>query len=114
MPRSLFPYRLNTTYAVSDLTLMSTGQRYKARYSTKLPSGDFLGITVWPGKSDPNAEVITVQIRHPTGDTWETTGRIAIYRTADGRYYLLPERQSTPAPAKLEPVELGASSEGYE
>jgi len=97
-----------------SLTLMSAGQRYKARFSTKLPNGDFLGITVWPGKSDPNAEVVTVQIRHPTGDNWETTGRIAIYRTSDGRYSLLPERQSTATLAKPEPVELSASSEGYE
>src|SRR6266705_1208858 len=99
---------------MSSLTLMSAGQRYKARFSTKLPSGDFLGITVWPGKSDPNAEVVTVQIRHPTGDNWETTGRIAIYRTSDGRYSLLPERQSTAMLAKPEPVELSANSEGYE
>ena len=42
----------------------------KARFSTKLPDGDFLGITIWPGKTDPTAEVVTVQIRHPTGDDW--------------------------------------------
>ena len=93
---------------------MSAGQRYKARFSTKLPNGDFLGITVWPGKSDPNAEVVTVQIRHPTGDNWETTGRIAIYRTSDGRYSLLPERQGAATLAKPEPIELSANSEGYE
>lgn len=93
---------------------MSAGQRYKARFSTKLPNGDFLGITVWPGKSDPNAEVVTVQIMHPTGDTWETIGRIAIYRTFDGRYSLLPERQTTATTPKAEPVELGASGESYE
>src|SRR5262245_33896783 len=93
---------------------MSSGQKYKARFSTKLPSGDFLGVTVWPGKSDTNAEVITVQIRHPTGDTWETTGRIAIYRSSDGRYSLLPERQGPVSPSKVEAIELGATGEGYE
>ena len=93
---------------------MSTVQKYKARFNTRLPNGDFLGVTIWPGKSDPNAEVVTVQIRHQAGEGWETTGRIAIYRTPDGRYSLLPERQTTTAPARAEPVEVGASGEGYE
>ncbi len=37
---------------------MSEKQTPKARFSTKLPSGDFLGVTIWQGKSDPNAEVV--------------------------------------------------------
>jgi len=53
--------------------MMAEKQTPKARFSTKLPNGDFLGITIWPGKTEPSAEVVTVQIRHPTGDTWETT-----------------------------------------
>ena len=65
----------------------------KARFSTKLPNGDFLGITVWAGKADPNAEIVSVQIRHPTGSDWETTARIALYRTSDGTYSLLPEKK---------------------
>lgn len=93
---------------------MSQTQRYKARYSTKLPSGDFLGVTVWPGKTDPSAEVVTIQVRRQTGEGWETVGRIAIYRTPDGRYSLLPERQAPSPPAKAEPVEVGASGESYE
>jgi len=60
---------------------------------TRLPNGDFLTLTVWSGKSDPTAEVITVQIRHLSGDRWETVGRLAAYRTADGRYSQLPERR---------------------
>ena len=71
----------------------------KARFSTKLPNGDFLGITVWPGKTDPSAEVVSVQIRHPTGADWETTARIALYRTSDGRYTLLPEKKQEPTTA---------------
>jgi len=75
------------------------GQKFKARFSTRLPNGDFLGITVWPGKSDPNAEVLTVQVRHQTGQDWETVGKLAVYRTSDGRFSLLPERtQATSAP----------------
>lgn len=93
---------------------MSERQRYKARFSTKLPNGDFLGLTIWPGKSDPTAEVLTIQVRRQTGEGWETVGRIAIYRTADGRYSLLPERPATPSPSKAEPIEVGQSGEVYE
>jgi len=89
-------------------------QKYKARFSTRLPSGDFLGVTVWPGKSDPAGEVVTVQVRRQTGDDWETVGRIAIYRTADGRYRLLPERVPVAGTPKAEPIEIGQPGEGYE
>ncbi len=93
---------------------MSAEQKYKARFNTRLPNVDFLGVTVWPGKSEPNAEVITVQIRHQAGDTWETISRIAIYRTSDGRFLLLPERQPIATPSRAEAVEVVASGEGYE
>lgn len=72
---------------------MSVRSRPKASMRTRLPNGDFLTLAVWPGKSDPTAEVITVQIRHLSGDRWETVGRLAAYRTADGRYSQLPERR---------------------
>ncbi len=65
----------------------------KARFSNRLANGDFLTLTVWPGKKDPTAEVLTIQIRHLTGDSWETIGRLAVYRTSDGGYSQLPERQ---------------------
>jgi hypothetical protein len=89
--------------------MMAEKQTPKARFSTKLPNGDFLGITVWPGKSEPSAEVVSVQIRHQTGDTWETTARIALYRTPDGKYSLLPERPVTKASDKAEAVSVAAS-----
>jgi len=69
----------------------------KARFTVRLPNGDFLGLTIWQGKTDPNAEVITAQIRRVTGDTWETVGRLAVYRSADGIYSQLPERRMTPS-----------------
>jgi hypothetical protein len=77
---------------------MSTTSQPKASMRTKLPNGDFLSLTVWAGKTDPTAEVITVQIRHPEGDQWETIGRMAAYRTSDGKYSQLPERPATPKP----------------
>jgi hypothetical protein len=89
--------------------MMAEKQSPKARFSTKLPNGDFLGITIWAGKSDPAAEVVTVQIRHPTGDGWETTARIALYRTPDGKYSLLPERPVTKPSEKPEPIPVDAS-----
>jgi len=50
---------------------MSGTSQPKASMRTKLPNGDFLTLTVWAGKTDPNAEVITVQIRHLQGDQWK-------------------------------------------
>jgi len=76
---------------------VSERQQPKARFSTRLPSGDFLSFAVWPGKSDPSAEVLTVQVRHFEGDVWETVARLAVYRTSDGKYTLLPERGRTQA-----------------
>lgn len=93
---------------------MSERQKFKARFSTRLPNGDFLGITIWPGKSDPTAEVVTVQVRRQTGEGWETIGRIALYRTADGRFSLLPERPPMAGPPKAEPIEVSQSGETYE
>jgi hypothetical protein len=91
--------------------MMAEKQTPKARFSTKLPNGDFLGITIWPGKTEPSAEVVTVQIRHPTGDNWETTARIALYRTQDGKYSLLPEKPVTKSSEKTEAVTVGATGE---
>jgi hypothetical protein len=72
---------------------VSVRSQPKASFRARLPNGDFLNLTVWGGKSDPTAEVITVQIRHRSGDLWETIGKLAAYRTADGSYSQLPERQ---------------------
>ena len=72
--------------------LSSTSQP-KARYYTRLNERDYLGITVWPGKTDPEAEVIVVQLRRRNGDNWETVGRLAVYRTPNGTYSKLPERK---------------------
>jgi hypothetical protein len=94
--------------------MMAERQKYKARFTSKLASGDFLGITVWPGKSDPNAEVLTIQIRHQGNTGWETVHRVAIYRTPDGRYSLLPERTPTSQPAKTEAVGGDEATESFE
>jgi hypothetical protein len=74
------------------MKLNSTSQP-KARFYTRLSEQDYLGISVWPGKTDPTAEVIVVQLRRRDGDDWETVGRLAVYRTSDGAYSQLPERR---------------------
>jgi len=77
-----------------------------------MPNGDYLSLTVWPGKSDPTAEVLTVQVRHQSSQGWETTTRLAAYRTADGKYSQLPERPPlTAGEAKPEPIDLTAPGE---
>lgn len=65
----------------------------KARFYTRVNEQDFLGLTVWRGKTDPSAEVIVVQIRRRNEDDWETVGRLAVYRSPEGTYSKLPERQ---------------------
>ncbi|MDH5795238.1 MAG: hypothetical protein OEZ24_03930 [Candidatus Bathyarchaeota archaeon] len=73
-----------------DLSLKS---QPKARFSTRLDEQDFLNLAVWPGRTDPTAEIIVVQLRRRTGDDWETTARLAVYRSSDGTYSKLPERR---------------------
>ena len=72
---------------------MSPPSQPKGRFYTRLNDQDFLGLTIWPGRTDPSAEVIVVQLRRREGDNWETIGRLAVYRTSDGNYSKLPERQ---------------------
>ena len=79
------------------MSSMSDRPQPKVSFRDRLVNGDFLTLTVWAGKSDPKAEVITVQIRHLSGDVWETIGRLAAYRTADGNYSQLPERRNRTA-----------------
>ncbi|RJS86641.1 hypothetical protein CW704_05130 [Candidatus Bathyarchaeota archaeon] len=64
-----------------------------ARFYTRLNDRDFLGITIWQGKTDPTAEIIVAQVRRRKDDDWETIGRLALYRTRDGTYSKLPDRR---------------------
>ena len=73
---------------------MSEKTRPKFSVSKKLGGGEFLNLAVWPGKSDPEAEVLSVQLRRFDGD-WKTLARVALYRTKDGTYSELPERTPT-------------------
>ena len=73
--------------------IMTPPSQPKARFTTRISEKDYLNIAVWPGKSDPSAEVITFQLRRNEGENWETVGRLAVYRASDGSYVKLPERQ---------------------
>ena len=67
-------------------------RRPKASFSAKLPNDDYLNVSVWPGRTDPAADQLTIQVRHLSGERWETIARIALYRTREGEYRQLPER----------------------
>lgn len=70
---------------------MSEKSRPKYSFSKKLEGGEFLNVAVWPGKSNPEDEVVSVQLRKFEG-SWKTIARLALYRTKDGAYSELPER----------------------
>jgi len=72
---------------------MSSTSKPKGRFYTRLNEQDYLGITIWRGKTDPEAEVIVVQLRRRDGEKWETVGRLAVYRSPNGEYSKLPERR---------------------
>jgi hypothetical protein len=68
--------------------------RPKGSYFSRLPNGDILNISIWSGKSDPKAEIITAEVRRYSSDSkWETIGRLAIYRSPLGSYSQLPEKK---------------------
>ena len=75
---------------------MSEKARPKFSFSRKLGGGEFLNVAVWPGRSNPEDEVVSVQLRRFDGE-WKTRARVALYRTRDGTYSELPERTSAQA-----------------
>jgi hypothetical protein len=70
----------------------------KARFSTRLSTGEFLNVSVWQGKSDPRSEVIRVEIRKLDKDNWQSVARLAVYRSSDGNYSQLPDRKKPDTP----------------
>ena len=88
------PKRLSDVLHKENLVFsLSSSSQPKARFYTRVNENDFLGMTVWQGKTDPTAEVLVVQIRHRDGDDWKTVGRMAVYRSSSGVYSKLPERK---------------------
>ena len=72
---------------------MTSRARPKASFHKRMADGNYLGIAVWPGKTEPEAEVIAIQVRTFYDGKWETLERMAIYRDHKGAYFELPERR---------------------
>jgi hypothetical protein len=65
--------------------------RPKYNFSKKIDEGEFLNVAIWHGRSNPEDEVVSVQLRKFDGN-WNTVARLALYRKNDGIYSELPER----------------------
>ncbi len=57
-------------------SLVSGKSRPKYSFSRKLGGGEFLNVAVWPGRLNPEDEVVNVQLRKFEGD-WKTLARVA-------------------------------------
>ncbi|HYC11647.1 MAG TPA: hypothetical protein VEC02_03195 [Nitrososphaerales archaeon] len=75
---------------------MSEKSRPRYSFSRKLGEGEFLNFAVWSGKSNPEDEVVSVQLRKFDGG-WKTLARLGLYRTKAGVYSELPERVTAQA-----------------
>ena len=67
--------------------------RPKESFRIRLDDGRTLSIAVFPTKKDPTAEVISVQLADYKDEKWETLGKIAVYRSPEGNYSKLPDRE---------------------
>ena len=69
--------------------------RPKQSFRITLPDGKNLSVAVFATRNNPEAEVISVQISHLEADNWVIDGRLAVYRSPEGVYSQLPEREKT-------------------
>ena len=72
----------------------------KASFRRRLSEEEFLNVSIFPTKKDPTAEVISVQISHApreAGGDWENVAKIALYRSPEGNYSELPDREKPPS-----------------
>ena len=67
--------------------------RPKYSFRIPLPDGSNLSLAVFATRNDPAAEVISVQITRLIDDNWVTDARLAVYRSPEGSYSQLPERE---------------------
>ncbi len=70
---------------------MSERNRPKYSFSKKIDESEFLNVAVWPRKSNPEDDVVSIQLRK-FDESWETLGRLALYRTKEGAYSELPDK----------------------
>ena len=67
--------------------------RPKQSFRITLPDGSNLSLAVFATKNDPAAEVISVQITRIVDDNWVTDAKLAVYRSPEGNYSQLPDRE---------------------
>jgi hypothetical protein len=67
--------------------------RPRESFRIALPNGSNLSVSIFPTKNDPKAEVISIQIRRLIEDKWVTDARLALYRSPEGNYRQLPDRE---------------------
>jgi hypothetical protein len=63
-----------------------------------LPEGSNLSLAVFATQNDPVAEVISVQITRLVDDNWVTNARLAVYRSPEGNYSQLSDREKPTSP----------------
>ena len=68
--------------------------RPKQSFRIPLPDGSNLSLAIFPTKKDPTAEVISVQITRIVNDNWVTEAKLAVYRSPEGDYSQLPNREN--------------------
>lgn len=69
--------------------------RPKQSFRIPLPHGSNLSLAVFATKNDPTAEVISVRITRLVDDNWVTDAKLAVYRSPEGVYSQLPDREKT-------------------
>lgn len=52
-----------------------------------------LNIAIWPGRKDPTADVIHIQISGLVNEAYENVAEISLYRDGEGYRKLPPRRQ---------------------
>ena len=67
--------------------------RPKQSFRITLSDGSNLSLAVFATKKDPKAEVISVSISRLVDDNWVTDARLAVYRSPEGNYSQLPDRE---------------------
>jgi hypothetical protein len=67
--------------------------RPKHSFRIPLPDGSNLSLAVFATKNDPAAEVISVQVTRLVDDNWVADAKLAVYRSPEGNYSQLPDRE---------------------
>ena len=67
--------------------------RPKESFRIALHDGSNLSVAVFPTRNDPKAEVISIQISRLVADNWVREAKLALYRSPEGDYRQLPDRE---------------------